>query len=195
VNSCWVRVCASANPGELRGVLEDRSNRIVVLWLSTFQGMKLPADVLVQLGQVGTLILGSLGVWVAMFNQRRQLNAQMFIEISRRFQEVLRMFPTEAWLANRNPFATLPPPSQEITDCTLYCIQLIADVYHLRQGRYISRRLWSAWEREIKHTLEGPVFQREWKKVAVEFSHNGNFQRYIDTLMRAKTSSGDAAVS
>ena len=156
--------------------------------------MKLSSDILVQLGQVGTLILGSLGVWVAMFNQRRQLNAQMFIEISRRFQDVLRMFPTEAWLANRNPSTPLPPPSQEITDCTLYCIQLIADVYHLRQGRYISKRLWSAWEREIKHTLEGPVFQREWKNVAVEFSHNGNFQRYLDTLMRAKSSGDDTGV-
>jgi hypothetical protein len=155
-------------------------------------GMKLPADLLVQLGQVGTLILGSLGVWVAMFNQRRQLNAQMFIEISRRFQDVLRMFPTEAWLANRNPSAPLPPPSQETTDCTLYCIQLIADVYHLRQARYISKGLWSAWEREIKHTLEGPVFQREWKVVAVEFSHNAHFRRYVDTLMQTNSSGGGA---
>jgi hypothetical protein len=129
-----------------------------------------------------------------MFNQRRQLNAQMFIEISRRFQDVLRMFPTEAWLANRNPSAPLPPSSQEITDCTLYCIQLIADVYHLRQGRYISKRLWSAWEREIRHTLKGPVFQREWKTVAVEFSHNRHFQIYLDTLMHAKSPAGEAAV-
>jgi len=158
--------------------------------LFNLQGMKIPPDILVQLGQVGTLILGSLGVWVAMFNQRRQLNAQMFIEMSRRFQDVLRMFPTEAWLANRNPSAPLPPPSQEITDCTLYCIQLIADVYHLRQGRYISKRLWSAWEREISHTLEGPVFQREWKTVMVEFSHNESFQRYLDTLMQAKNGGG-----
>ena len=156
--------------------------------------MTLPSDILVQLGQVGTLILGSLGVWVAMFNQRRQLNAQMFIEISRRFQDVLRMFPTEAWLANRNQSASLPPPSQEITDCTLYCLQLIADVYHLRQGRYISNRLWSAWEREIRHTLEGPVFQREWKTVAVEFSHNENFQKYLETLMRAKSGGADSTV-
>src|ERR1700721_50869 len=104
--------------------------------------MRTPADILVQFGQVGTLILGSLGIWAAMFNQRRQLNAQMFIEISRRFQELLRMFPTEAWLANRNPSAPLPPGSSEITDCTLYCIQLIADHDHLRQGLYISRRLW-----------------------------------------------------
>jgi hypothetical protein len=168
-----------------------RPNRMIRLRLYTL--MRVPPDILVQLGQVGTLVLGSLGVWVAMFNQRRQLNAQMFIEISRRFQDLLRMFPTEAWLANRNPSAPLPPPSQEITDCALYCIQLMADVFQLRQDRYISKRLWCAWEREIRHILEGPVFQREWKTVAVEFSHNANFQRYLDTLMQ-KTSDGDASV-
>jgi hypothetical protein len=151
-----------------------------------FKTMRTPVEILVQFGQVGTLVVGSLGIWVAMFNQRRQLNAQIFIEVSRRFQELLRMFPTEAWLANRNPSAPLPPGSHEITECTLYCIQLIADVYHLRQGRFISRRLWSAWEREIRRTLEGPVFQREWEKVAVEFSQHEHFQKYLNKLMRTK---------
>jgi hypothetical protein len=145
--------------------------------------MTLSRDVVVQLCQVGTLVLGSLGVWVAMFNQRRQLNAQMFIEVSGRFQELLRLFPTEAWLANRNPSKPLPPRSREITDCTLYCFQLIADVYHVHEGGYISKKLWNAWEREIKHILEGQVFRREWEGLAVEFSHNAEFLDYINALM------------
>jgi hypothetical protein len=148
--------------------------------------MKIPSEILVQLGQVGTLIIGSLGIWVAMLAQRRQLNGQMFIEVSGRFQELLRLFPTNAWLANRDPSHPLPPPSQEITDCTLYCLQLIADVYHLQQGGYISKHLWRLWEREIKHTLSGPVFQREWEGLAAEFNHNPDFVQYIKTLMRYK---------
>jgi ABC-type phosphate/phosphonate transport system permease subunit len=94
--------------------------------------MKLPTDVLVQCSQVGTLVLGSAGIWIAMLNQRNQLNAQMFITVTGRFQELLRLFPTEAWLANRSASQPIPPRSPEITDCTLYCLQLIADVYHLR---------------------------------------------------------------
>jgi hypothetical protein len=56
----------------------------------------IPTDILVQLGQVGTLVIGSLGIWVAMLKQRRQLNAQMHIEVSGRFHELLRLFPAQA---------------------------------------------------------------------------------------------------
>jgi hypothetical protein len=146
--------------------------------------MTLSRELFVQLCQVGTLLLGCLGVWIAMFNQRQQLNAQMFIEVSGRFQELLRLFPTEAWLANRNPNQPLPPHSREITDCTLYCFQLIADVYHVHQGGYISKKLWEAWEREIKHILDGRIFRREWEVLAVEFAHNEDFLGYINGLMQ-----------
>jgi hypothetical protein len=154
--------------------------------------MNLPLDVLVQGSQVGTLVLGSLGIWVAMINQRRQLNAQMFITITGRFQELLRLFPTEAWLANRTAGQPLPPRSHEITDCTLYCLQLIADVYHLRQTGYISSKLWNAWQREIKHILEGRIFQREWQWLEIEFSHNEEFLSYINALMRPKPTTNAA---
>ena len=144
------------------------------------------ADTLAQLGQTGTLVFGSLGIFVALRNQRRQLSIQMFIEFSGRFQELLRLFPTEAWLANRNPAQPLPPSSQELTDCTLYTMQFIADVYYLHTSGYVSKNLWTLWEREIKNTLTGPVFQREWEGVSVEFTHNQDFVRYINTLMRGK---------
>ncbi len=146
----------------------------------------MPVDISVLLGQVGTLVIGSLGLGVALLNQRRQLNAQMFIEFSGRFQNILRLFPTQAWLANRNPSQPLPPPSQELTDCTLYCIQFIADAYHLHKGGYISKSIWTLWEREIKRTLSGPVFEREWEIVAAEFSHDRQFVGYINKLMHCK---------
>ena len=145
--------------------------------------MKVIADILAQLGQTGTLVFGSLGILVALRNQQRQMNAQMFIEFSGRFQELLRLFPTEAWLANRNPSQPMPPPSQELTDCTLYAIQFVADLYYLHKNGYISRKIWKIWEREIKKTLTGPVFRREWERVAPEFVHSLDFVHYINTMM------------
>jgi hypothetical protein len=135
--------------------------------------------VVVDLLQLGTLFVGGVGIGVALVNQRRQLNAQMFIEFSKRFEELLKLFPTEAWLANRRHDRELPPSSKEITECTLYCIQFVADVYHLHKAGYISRRLWRLWEREITRTLKGPVFVREWNSVAAEFSHDRDFLDYM----------------
>ena len=144
--------------------------------------------------QMGTLIVGSAGICVALVNQRRQLSAQMFIEFSGRFQELLRLFPTDAWLANLNPSQPLPRASQELTDCTLYCIQLIADVYQLHKGGYISKSLWMLWEREIKRTLIGPVFRREWDGVAAEFAYNRDFLLYINDLMHSGLQRKQAAL-
>ena len=134
---------------------------------------------LADLMQWGTLFVGGIGIGVALINQRRQLNAQMFIEFSKRFEELLRLFPTEAWLANRRLNQELPPPSKEITECILYCLQYVADIYHLHRAGYISRRLWRLWEREIKRTLKGPLFVREWNAVAAEFSHDQDFLDYM----------------
>jgi hypothetical protein len=129
--------------------------------------------------QLGAIVVGGIGIGVALVNQRRQLNAQMYIEFSKRFEELLRLFPTEAWLANRRPNQELPPSSKEITECTLYCLQFVADVYHLHKASYISNHLWNLWDREIKRTLKGPLFVREWSAVAAEFSHDKNFLDYM----------------
>ena len=141
----------------------------------------------VLLGQVGTLLIGSLGLGLALHNQRRQLDAQMFIEFSKRFADLLRLFPTEAWLANRSPGQPLPPSSPELRDRTLYCIQFVADGYYLHKGRFISTSLWRLWEREIKRTLGGPLFSREWENVKAEFAHDPQFSHYISCLTQRKS--------
>lgn len=131
-------------------------------------------------------MIGSLGLCVALRNQTRQLNVQMFIEFSGRFQNLLRLFPTEAWLANRNPTQPLPPPSQELTDCALYSIQFVSDVYYLHKAGYLSKKLWTLWEREIKHTLSGRVFVREWVHISTEFDYNQDFVDYVSAHMALK---------
>ena len=151
------------------------------------------ADILAQIGQTGTVVVGCFGIFVALRNQHRQLNAQMFVEFSGRFKELLREFPTEAWLANRNPAEPIPPSSQELTSCTLYTIQFIYDVYHLHKNSYIAKNLWTLWEQEIKNTLKGRVFQREWEKVAAEFAHSPEFVQYINAIMRCKPSPSAAS--
>jgi hypothetical protein len=147
-------------------------------------GARLWPAIAAQLGLIGTLLIGSLGIFVALRNQRRQLNAQMFIEFSNRFQQLLRTFPKNAWLANHTASLPLPPSSPELTECAIYCIHFVADVYYLHRGGYVSAKLWRLWEREIKRTLTGPVFQRELAAVEIEFSQDSEFLAYLRSLMR-----------
>ena len=147
------------------------------------------------LGSVGTVVVGTMGLLVALRNQRRQLNAQMYIEVSRRFQELLRSFPTEAWLANTNPSRPMPPPSREVTDCTLYAIQFVADVYYLHKGGYVSANLWRLWESEIRRTLAGRVFQREWETLSTEFAHTPDFVGYLNRTQHIQARKLSRAVS
>ena len=98
--------------------------------------------------QLGALLVGGVGIGVALINQRRQLNAQMFVEFSKRFEELLRLFPTEAWLANRRPNQELPPSSKEITECTLYCLQFVADVFPVED--YLAGRIADAKIRGVR---------------------------------------------
>ena len=134
-------------------------------------------------GSAGTIAIGTIGILVALRNQRRQMNAQMYIELSKGFQELLRSFPTEAWLANTNPSRPMPASSREVSDCTLYAIQFVADVYYLHKVGYVSSNLWRLFERAIKRTLAGRVFQREWETLSAEFDHSSDFVNYIDIMM------------
>ena len=147
--------------------------------------MTVIADLLAHLGSAAPISVGAIGIFVALRNQRRQLNAQMYIEFSGRFQELLRSFPTDAWLANANPSQPMPAPSRDITDCTLYAIQFIADVYYLHNGGYLPANLWKLWERAIKRTLAGRIFQREWGTLATEFTHSPDFVNYVNTTMHS----------
>ena len=80
----------------------------------------------------------------------------------------------------------MPPqqPRRERLHTVLHPI--IADVYHLHQAGYITKRLWLLWEREIRHTITGPVFRREWQEISAEFTNNPDFFRYISTLIHSK---------
>jgi hypothetical protein len=141
------------------------------------------ANLVAGLASGGTIAIGAVGIFVALRNQHRQLNAQMYVEFSGRFQELLRWFPTDAWLANADPSQPIPAPTKEVTECTLYAIQFISDIYYLHEGGYLSANLWKLWDRAIRKTLAGRVFRREWETLSAEFVYSPDFVDYINKTM------------
>src|SRR5690242_10115983 len=103
----------------------------------------------IQLAQLCTLIIGLLSIGVSLRTHRRQMHAQLFIEFSSRLHNVLGSMPAEAWIA-RDDDESLPPANAELTRSSLQCFQIIAALYFLRKGGYVSGDLWTTWQGGIQ---------------------------------------------
>ena len=146
---------------------------------------------LVELAQFGTILIGFLGLAVALRSHRRQMNAQMFIEFSSRFQCVLRALPAEVWLTSDDGERPLPPPSEELTKSCLQWFHLLANLYHLHKQGYISQDLWRPAQLGVKRVLESPLLQREWSVVQGAFIYHPEYCRYVRALITKKDKSGN----
>src|SRR5689334_3576994 len=140
---------------------------------------------LIQLAQLGTILIGLLSIAVSLRSHRRQMHAQLFIEFSSRLHDVLGSMPAEAWVAGDAPEA-VPAASGQLTRSCLQCFHVIAALFFLRKGGYVPRTLWTTWQRGIKRTMQGPVLRREWAAAESVFSHNVEFCRYMRRLVDAE---------
>src|SRR5215467_12536286 len=136
-----------------------------------------------QIVQLCTIVIGFLGVAVALRSHRRQMHAQMYIEFSSRLNNLFRRLPAETWLANTGVADEIPPRSQELTKICVESFHIIADLYHLHQHGYVAPELWRPWHRGIKRALHGPVLQREWLVVETAFDYNPEFCVFVRRLM------------
>ena len=140
---------------------------------------------LIQLAQLGTILIGLMGVAVTLRSHRRQMHAQMFIEFSSRLHDILRALPTQTWTAHGSD-EELPPRSDELTKSSLQCFHIIADLFHLHKAGYISEDLWKPWQRGIQRSVQGPVLRREWLVLEALFDHQPELCRYMRRLMGNK---------
>jgi hypothetical protein len=138
-------------------------------------------DTWIQFAQLSTILVGSLGIAVAMRSHRRQINAQMFIEFSARFQHVLQTMPVDAWIPNGRQ--TLPARSEDLTMSSLQLFHLVANLFHLQKHGYISRDLWRPAQLAIKQMLQDQLFQREWFALEPAFHHTPDYCRYVRRII------------
>jgi hypothetical protein len=48
-------------------------------------------------------------------------------------------------------------------------LNLCSEEYYLYKQKWLHKKLWGIWEKELIRTLRSPLFVREWKKLADEF--------------------------
>jgi len=72
-------------------------------------------DLIIQLAQLSTSVIGVLSVGVTLRSHRRQMHAQMFIEFSARLHNTLKILPIETWMIKCDGSETIPPRNDGLT--------------------------------------------------------------------------------
>src|SRR5215510_2191490 len=101
--------------------------------------MHLTLGPVVQIATLGTLVTGlvSLVVWARIY--RRQVNAQILIEITARYATIFHSFPAQLWLAQLDPDQPLPERRAEFTVRAFQYSTIVVFAYLLHERRFSPR--------------------------------------------------------
>jgi len=125
------------------------------------------------------------GVIWGVKSYRDQMNAQLFLEFTKRFEEVMQSFPKSAWSARLNIEGKPPAKSKALSLSVLRYLNLCSEEYYLYKKGWLHREIWKIWESELIRTLQTPLFIREWKTLAGEFESYPKFKEYVDNAQKA----------
>jgi hypothetical protein len=138
-------------------------------------------DTINVIGSIAT----ALGVAFGVLVYRRQMNAQLFLDYTKRFDELMRAndgsnddFGTV--MESRQPGATGPGHA---TLLRRY-LNLCSEEFYLWRRGYLSTGIWAIWEREIVRTLRKPGLREWWKAERNQFASFKEFAEYVDAAQQ-----------
>ncbi len=111
---------------------------------------------------------------------KNQMNAQLFLEFTKRFEEVMQSFPKNAWSARLDIDGVIPPKSKGLSLSALRYLNLCSEEYYLYKKHWLNKDIWKIWEGELIRTLQTPLFIREWKILSGEFEAYPAFIKYVN---------------
>lgn len=132
--------------------------------------------------QIATLLASVATVaslFVALRVYRRQMNTQVFLAYTERYECIMNALSHEARHARRDSSAVLPPESEELTLCVLRYLNLSSEEYYLCKNGYLDKGLWAIWADELKRTLRSRLLRREWQVLRHEFDSYPQFQHFV----------------
>jgi len=136
-------------------------------------------QVVLQAATLISLVTGFFGLIYTLNNYRRQMNAQILMKYTERYERILDQFPPDA-LAARFDVKILPPPSPQLRLCVLKYLNLCSEEYYLKHHGYLAESVWRIWESDLKRIIASPLLQREWPVLRSEFLSHKAFLEYVE---------------
>lgn len=142
-------------------------------------------EFVIQIGALISAIAGVLTLFIGIRIYKRQTNTQIFLEYTKRYNEIMESFPPEARPARLSLEDQMPDQSEGLSISILRYLNLCSEEYYLCERGYLSKELWEIWEDELKRTLNSPLFVREWKDLRNEFLSYPEFLKFVDDAHRS----------
>lgn len=132
-------------------------------------------------------VAGAGAILVALHTYKRQVNAELFLRYTARYQEVMDSFPVGSRGARLKSDGEPPEPSEALSLAVLRYLNLCSEEFYLCKRGYLSKDVWHIWEAELKRTLASPLLRREWTTLRSEFSAYPDFGGYVDQVQRRES--------
>jgi hypothetical protein len=133
-----------------------------------------------------SLLMGGLGLVVAVVNHREQVKTQIFLAMSARYDELLKNSSAGFWLS-APPGTDLPERTDDLSISMLrFCI-LVSLTHLLFREHRIPRRMWQLMLRSAERRFRTPIFLREWEYLRSEFESFPEFISLVTSAHRMPT--------
>jgi hypothetical protein len=151
-------------------------------------------DIIIKIATLLSIIMGLIAFFRGITTYNKQMNAQVFFQYAKRYDEIMNSFPGSARIARIKSNEALPKPSAELTICVLRYFNLCSEEFYLYEEKYMSKKVWNVWRDEMIRTWRTPLFQREWKKIVHEFDTYPKFQSFVKKIQENEAISREITV-
>ena len=124
-------------------------------------------DHLLSFVTVVSVCIAALATYITVRNNNRQLGAQIFLAYSNRVREIRQA-------------AVLNTRDLEVT---LSATFLIFELYELRRRGYVSKAIWTIWDRDIGDLLRTDNFKAQWEMLRVRLRNHVHFVDWVDSQL------------
>src|SRR6266498_3997145 len=97
----------------------------------------------VQVATAISTLAAVASVWLAVRIYRRQINAQVFMSYTQRYETIMSGVPDNAFRARFNMGDALPPQSAALSLSVLRYLNLCSEEYYLCKTGHLDRSLWA----------------------------------------------------
>lgn len=138
---------------------------------------------IIQYATLLSLVMGGLGLVVAVVIHREQMKTQMFLALSAKYDELLKDSSPGLWLS-WPPDTELPERNDDLIISMLRFCTLVSLTHLLYLERRIPRRMWELMLCSAERRFRSPLFMREWEHLRTEFESSPEFVTLVTSVHR-----------